>query len=338
MPAISVIILAFQYAESIDMRDVVVIGGGLSGLVACYELEKHGIRYTLIEVKERLGGSICSWVDKGFVTDGCAFAFAPIEDAALPNSLGLRETSFDFAPGRSGFRAGAGALVDALSSKLTGGKLLRMAVSSIGRWKGRYTLCLENGMVLDAGAVIVAAPARYAQRMLYNLAPEISSRLRDYQYDSITRVSLGYHKDDLPNARPRPFSAIFPFVFATDADGRVPDADHLLLQVGARSNPAVPAEQLIDAVISHYGKGKRPLMRRAAFWAEADPLSCYDDCHQDNIAAIQKSLPAGVSLIGSDYCLEPPQRAGVARLDERLRQGRDAAQSAIDYLRGKQRR
>ena len=338
MPSISVIILALQVAENTHMRDVVVIGGGLSGLAACYELEKRGIPYTLIEVKDRLGGSIHSRVDKGFVTDGCAFAFAPIEDAALLRSLGLQGASFDFAPGHTGFRAGSGALVDAMSSRLTGGKLLRMAVSSIGRWKGRYTLCLENGMVLDAGAVIVAAPARYAQRMLYNLAPEISSRLRDYQYDSIIRVSLGYHKDDLPNARPRPFSAIFPFVSATDADGRVPDGDHMLLQVGARSQAGIDPDQVLAAVVDHYGGGRDPVMWRVGHWAEADPLSCYDDCHCENMAAIQASLPAGLGLIGSDYCLEPPQRAGIARLDERLRQGQDAARNAIVYLRGKQRR
>ena len=35
------------------MRDVVVIGGGLSGLAACYELEKCGAAYTVIEVKRR---------------------------------------------------------------------------------------------------------------------------------------------------------------------------------------------------------------------------------------------------------------------------------------------
>ena len=55
-----------------------------------------------------------------------------------------------------------------------------------------------------------------------------------------------------------------------------------------------------------------------------------------SMAAIQGLLPAGVSLIGSDYCLEPPQRAGVARLDERLRKGREAARAAIAYLRGKE--
>lgn len=40
------------------MRDVVIIGGGLSGLAAAYELEKHNVDYTLIEVKRELGGSI----------------------------------------------------------------------------------------------------------------------------------------------------------------------------------------------------------------------------------------------------------------------------------------
>ena len=42
------------------MRDVVVIGGGLSGLAACYELEKRGAAYTVIEVKRRFGGGIRS--------------------------------------------------------------------------------------------------------------------------------------------------------------------------------------------------------------------------------------------------------------------------------------
>ena len=189
------------------MRDVVVIGGGLSGLAACYELDKHDIRYTLIEVKERLGGSIDSQLDDGFVTDACAFAFAPIQDAELLNALGLGDAVFDWAPGRRGFRAGSGVLIDAMSRALTGGKLLRMAVSSIGRWKGRYTLCLENGMVLDAGSVIVAAPARYAERMFYNLAPEISSRLRDYQlryhHPRLARLSQRRPAETTPQALQR---------------------------------------------------------------------------------------------------------------------------------------
>ena len=42
------------------MPDVIIIGGGLTGLSAAFELEKLGIAYTLIEVKGRLGSNIVS--------------------------------------------------------------------------------------------------------------------------------------------------------------------------------------------------------------------------------------------------------------------------------------
>ena len=142
----------------------------------------------------------------------------------------------------------------------------------------------------------------------------------------------------MPSRRPGPFSAIFPFVFATDAAGRVPGDDFTLLQVGARSSAGVSIEQLVEAVISHYGQGISPLLRRVAFWAEADPLSCYDDCHRENMSAIKGLLPAGLSLIGSDYCLGAPQRAGVAHLQERLHQSQTAARAAIEYVRNSKRR
>ena len=51
------------------MRDVVVIGGGLSGLSACYELEKQQLPYTVIEVKRRLGGGIRSTFEAGFIME-----------------------------------------------------------------------------------------------------------------------------------------------------------------------------------------------------------------------------------------------------------------------------
>ena len=51
------------------MRDVVVIGGGLTGLSACYQLEKLGLRYTVIELKRRFGGAISSKSENGFIMD-----------------------------------------------------------------------------------------------------------------------------------------------------------------------------------------------------------------------------------------------------------------------------
>ena len=252
------------------MRDVVVIGGGLSGLAACYELEKHPIRYTIIEVKKRFGGSIVSTAADGFIADAAAFAVADIEDLPLLGELGLDADRFAFGPGQSGFCGGTGSLIDALDQRLTGARLMRMAVSSIGMADGRFTLCLENGLLLDAGAVIIAAPARYAERMLFNLAPDASDWLRGYSYDTICRLSLGYHKRDLPRRRIRPYSVIYPFVFATDSPGRVPDADHLLLQVGLRASGDLSPDGLIQQVIAHYGCGQNPFSRGST--AGASPI------------------------------------------------------------------
>ncbi len=48
------------------MANVVVIGGGLTGLAAAWELERQRIPYTLIEVKKRFGGSIITERRDGF--------------------------------------------------------------------------------------------------------------------------------------------------------------------------------------------------------------------------------------------------------------------------------
>ena len=55
------------------MRDVAVIGGGLAGLSACFQLQKLGLRYTVIELRRRFGGTIRTSVQHGFVMDGGRF-------------------------------------------------------------------------------------------------------------------------------------------------------------------------------------------------------------------------------------------------------------------------
>ena len=40
--------------------DIVIIGGGISGLHTAYQLQKRGIDFILIEARDRLGGRILS--------------------------------------------------------------------------------------------------------------------------------------------------------------------------------------------------------------------------------------------------------------------------------------
>ena len=317
------------------MRDVVVIGAGLSGLAACYQLEKSSLRYTLIEVKRRFGGGIKSIAERGFVMDAGPFVARSLVDESWLNELGLSEQLLHNSAGNFVFRAGAESLIQALARPLQGGRLMRMAVSSIGRWRGRFTICLENGLVYDAGALILAVPARYASRILRNLAPEAAERLDEFRYDSIWRVSLGCQSRALPPSFAGKLDSFLHFVQSTDAPGRVPDPHHRLLQVGVRAAPDHSPASVIRATIQRLGLRAAPSVARADHWPEADLKARYDAAHGETMRQINALLPAGVTLIGSDYCLGAPTVKGVARLNERISMGRAAARSAENYLKAR---
>lgn len=73
------------------MGQVVIIGGGISGLSAAYDLSRAGIPYTLIEKRSRLGGVIETQVLDGCVLEGGpdSFISQKPEALALIKELGL---------------------------------------------------------------------------------------------------------------------------------------------------------------------------------------------------------------------------------------------------------
>jgi protoporphyrinogen oxidase len=315
------------------MRDVVVIGAGLSGLTAAYELERQGVDYTLIEVKRHLGGSIRTVQRAGFAMDAGAFALADTFDRAWLGQLGLADALVALDDDSVGFVDGTQMLIDALSQTLTAPRLMRMAVSSIGELEnGRYSICLENGILLDARAVIVAVPARYAQRLFYGYITELTEHLLDYHYDTVHRISLGFVASAVPDALRNPPDMGYVFNRRTTHPARVPDG-HVLWQFGLRLAPerVAEAQTLIDLVCQRYGL-PAPVSQLVSYWGTADAISCYDDAHSRWVADLRAQLPAGIALIGSDYSHHAPIRRGRTRLDERITQGQTAAQAMIDYL------
>ena len=266
------------------------------------------------------------------------FAFRPIEDAGWLREIGLCDQQMQTGDDVCVWRQGTQSLTDKLAGALRGGRLMRMAVSSIGVWRGRYMLCLENGMMLDAGALIIAAPARYAARMLYNLAPAAAAALSGFRYDSIHRLSLGIRKRDLPAKLNTGDAERFPFVLTADTPGRVPDCEHRLLQVGVRADAAAPPDELFQLATRHLGLAQAPLTWRVDHWPEADLDSCCAADHRDALRLVHAALPAGISLIGSDTIDEAPPAPGIARLDERIRAGRQAARDAIAHAQRERRR
>ena len=70
---------------------VVIIGGGISGLTAAYDLAKSGIRHTLIEKRPRLGGVIetLHWDDCVLESGPDSFISQKPEALALIKEVGL---------------------------------------------------------------------------------------------------------------------------------------------------------------------------------------------------------------------------------------------------------
>ncbi len=287
------------------MRDVIVIGGGLSGLAAATELEQMNIPYTLIEVKSRLGGSIETVTTDSFLFDSGTM-FHDLRNSGnfkmYCDHLGLTDVFHPIDAERIAFKSGTSVLIDALVSRITSPVMYRMAVSTIGQVSSeRFAVCLENGIMLDTHALIVAAPARYAERMFYTFVPEISQLLLDYPYQDIYRVSLGYRElDDVP------------------------------LNVGIqRLN-----QPERGGVILQYEQGNgilslpQPDAQHSAHWPESDPLHWQQAEHPRIMKHIQSLLPEGVVLIGSDYIPtnQPPH------LDERMQQGKHAGQRIAQWL------
>ncbi len=339
------------------MRDVVIIGGGLSGLAAAYELEQQQITYTLIEVKPRLGGGIYSAHQGGFALDSGPMTHAITDLTAFQGFLAGLSLAEDFIirptppanaddddppPSHGLFRNGTGALIDALAGRITAPIMHRMAVSTVGRMMDsdgrsatrsagsgadRFAICMENGMLLDAKALIVAAPARHAERMFHTLTPEISYRLLNYRYDTITRLSFGYLvEDDLPTTPPEDYPLTE--IRSTRQPGRVPPGG-LLLQAGLRVAEHDLPDDPIGQTAALMDWPLNPTTDHIATWSESDPVMWLDPSHAHNMDAIFHLLPPGVGLAGGDYiaAAHPP------RLDERVGQGVAAARRVINWLK-----
>ena len=312
------------------MRDVMVIGGGLSGLAACYQLEKLGLPYTVIELRRRFGGQIHSHTKARFIMDASAFAFTSLADEAWLAELGLSEQIVEIAPETFIFRRGSEALTLALAGRLQGGRLMRMAVSSIGPLGSRFTICLENGMMYDAGAVILALPARFAARALYNLAPAASQLLLELQRENLWQVALGLHKSSLPAALP---GQGFAHLHATDLPGRVADRDHILIQLGMSARPAAQPADIISEALERLGISAQPL----AAMAHCQERIASQDL-AEKMPQLRALIPTGISLAGSDYLLHAPRQPGLSQLAERLQAGREAAIQAAKALKARRRR
>ncbi|HYO89310.1 MAG TPA: FAD-dependent oxidoreductase [Candidatus Limnocylindrales bacterium] len=309
------------------MPEIIVLGGGLTGLAAALELQRLGLPYTLIEVKPRLGGAICSQTRAGFVFDGGRFLLERYDSWPWLDELGLKHAVRRLAPYRDGelvyFAGGTQQLTDAMAERVTGEVLVRMAASSLGEMGRGFGVCLENGVLRTADAVVVALPARYAAHLLYELVPEAALLLEDYRYDPVARVSLGYALEDVPADLPAPVDTRIKFIQRLTMPERVPEGG-VMVRAGVRVGDSPPDDAALAEIVRAQLGAHEPLAVWVRYWPEADPLTGRLPEFPGTLAAVRAALPLRVALAGSDY--------GAFRLDQQVAAGKAAAQQVAAAL------
>lgn len=143
-------------------NEVVIIGGGIAGLYAAYELKKNRIPFKIFEASSRLGGKIQT-IDK---TEWGAYEFSKNDTTlnALAKELSLEKTDLDSKTWT--FKRGTTALVEELSEIVQGlipEKQIRMQHRLVNLKKigSRYQLTFQTGQrerMFFARKVILALP------------------------------------------------------------------------------------------------------------------------------------------------------------------------------------
>ncbi|MES2801006.1 MAG: FAD-dependent oxidoreductase [Bdellovibrionota bacterium] len=143
-------------------NEVVIIGGGIAGLYAAYELKKNRIPFKIFEASSRLGGKIQT-IDK---TEWGAFEFSKNDTNLnkLAKELNLEKADLDNKTWT--FKRGTSALVDELSEIVQGlipEKQIRLQhrLVSLRKLGSRYQLTFQTGQrerMFFARKVILALP------------------------------------------------------------------------------------------------------------------------------------------------------------------------------------
>ena len=219
------------------MARVVIIGGGLSGLVAAYRLARARQRVLLVESQSRLGGQLHTTCSDGYVVELGAEGFVARSEVlpklarelgierdligqSTTRSLGYRAGALhELAPGEAGaflgfqvskadlgvgiktFRRGMGQLSAALEQRIAGDVELRpdTRVRHIeARAKG-YEIRGDDGLAVQADRIVVATSARTAAELLGPIVGEAARELGQATTLSSVTVSLAYPAADVPH-------------------------------------------------------------------------------------------------------------------------------------------
>ena len=129
------------------MTDVVIVGGGIAGLAAAWELVQRGRRPLLLEAAPRAGGVILTEQVDGFVIDAGPDSLLVQKPAAvsLCGELGLGDRLLPMLPPRTAFILRRGALVPIPEASFLGlpTRIAPFVRSRLFSWRGKLRMARE---------------------------------------------------------------------------------------------------------------------------------------------------------------------------------------------------
>ncbi len=240
-------------------------------------------------------------------------------------------------------RGGMQELVDTLAHRLPEGVVrVNSAATGLNRGSDHTWRAIVNGKdIIDADAVILAAPAPRAGALLKGIEANAADDLSSISYASTATVNLGYRRDDLPRA-PDSFGFVVPareqrkIMACTFSSLKYPErapADGILLRafVGGTLQSELFSDDNVTMVQNVRDELAALLSVRAAplftrVWRHADSMPQYRVGHDGLIKRIDTALQKfpTLALAGSAY-----HGVGIA---DCIRTGEAAAERVVNGL------
>jgi len=238
-------------------------------------------------------------------------------------------------------RGGMSALPDALASRLEGSIRRGAEVASIERAGDAWRITLADGSRIDAEAVICAAPAFTAARLLRRIESRLADHLGYIQYASAATVNLSWRAEDFPK-RPDAFGFVVPAIehrkiiagsfSSLKFEGRAPEgfilARVFLGGVLQSEMMQLSDDDMIAAAREEFrallGVNAAPGLTEVQRWSASMPQ--YAVGHLDRVAQIEAAAAPipNLFLAGAAY-------RGVG-IPDCVRSGEAAAEAAFDRL------
>jgi len=213
---------------------VAVIGAGLTGLAAGWELVRAGVETFVLESEQRAGGVIVTERRDGYIVEGGPDGFLaaemdlpelaaelgiehklvsqlakgsslwtgvcldPLEEGRAATLLGIQEPlQEDLSKGFKSFAGGMADLVEALAERLGSRVALATSVAGLSRTSRGYRLSLAGGNTLEVDGVVAAVPAWVTAHLLAELGVSAARELEDVLYYPSLTVSLAYRAEQV---------------------------------------------------------------------------------------------------------------------------------------------